>query len=129
MSSEITGSTIYLLAGQSTELRVESEYANKGPVVHNGQTRELKRGFLVEDTTVGEITDADIPQEDGCKVKYTHYKAQNNSIYFYSAKGNPYDIGLINVVAVPLHDHSSIVQGGPAYGTYFSDDMVVREET
>jgi hypothetical protein len=34
----------------------------------------------------------------------------------------------IDIIAVPIHDHSSIVAGGPAYGTYFTDDETITGE-
>ena len=29
----------------------------------------------------------------------------------------------VKVISVPIHDHTTIVHGGPAYGTYFDDDI------
>jgi hypothetical protein len=127
----LTGNAIYLLAGMSVEISSPEglSYGGKtGSIEHDGTKKTLTRGFLVEDDTVGVLSIDGIPDSEGAKVKYIHNKSQNNTIYFYSAVGSPPDRAVINVVAVPIHDHSSIVQGGPAYGTYFSDDMVVRTE-
>jgi hypothetical protein len=71
------------------------------------------RGFVVEDKTVGEL----VIKDNG--VIYTHKKAQKNTIWFFALSG---ETGTVDVISVPIHDHGSIVQGGPAYGTYFSDD-------
>ncbi|RKX67061.1 MAG: hypothetical protein DRP42_01435 [Tenericutes bacterium] len=131
MIKDLTGTSIYLLAGMSATLSADGELAKggkAGSVNHNGETRALVRGYLVDNPDVGDISIDGIPDSEGATVKYIHYKAQNNAIYFYSAIGSPPDVAIVNVVAVPIHDHSSIVQGGPAYGTYFSDDMVVRKE-
>jgi hypothetical protein len=72
-----------------------------------------KRGFVVEDGTVGDLVETD----DG--VIYTHKKAQKNTVWFFARSG---ETGTVDIISVPIHDHGSIVQGGPAYGTYFSDD-------
>jgi hypothetical protein len=71
------------------------------------------RGFVVEDKTVGELK----KNENG--VSYTHKKAQKNTVWFFARSG---ETGTVDIISVPIHDHGSIVQGGPAYGTYFSDD-------
>jgi len=73
-------------------------------------------GFVVEDKNVGTLQ---VDANDPTAVIYTHKRAQKNSIWFFARTG---ERGVLNIVAVPIHDHSSIVQGGPAYGTYFSDD-------
>lgn len=117
----------YLLPGMSIEIRVPiiqnrvSGYFASSDVdltkffgtVNNASA--LLRGFVVEDKRVGEITASENP----AAVVYTHKKAQKNAIWFFSISG---EYGVMNIVSVPIHDHSSIVQGGPAYGTYFSDD-------
>jgi hypothetical protein len=42
-----------------------------------------------------------------------------NKVYFLSRTGEK---GVVDIISVPIHDHSSVVTGGPAYGTYFTDD-------
>lgn len=81
----------------------------------NGQERTHIFGFVSEIETVGTIED--IPGED-VKIRYTHLKNESNRIYFYTANNEKYSIVII---AMPLHDHSSIPQGGPAFGTYYYD--------
>jgi hypothetical protein len=77
---------------------------------------ELIRGFAMENTDVGELT---VPtDEEGAAIIYKHQKAAKNSIWFFASTG---EYALVNIVSVPIHDHSSIVQGGPAYGTYYDD--------
>lgn len=86
----------------------------------NGVQRTLTNGFYVEDERVGTITG---PLTNGkFGVEYWHKKPEGNSIWFLSA--DPSVKVLFSILAVPIHDHSSIVQGGPAYGTYFSDDII-----
>ena len=57
--------------------------------------------------------------ERGTVVIYTHKRVASNAIWFFAISG---ERGLVNVISVPIHDHSTIVHGGPAYGTYFDDD-------
>lgn len=131
-SGGLSGSSIYLLPGMRVKILSEltpknnmGYRAKSGSVKHafsNGETREvdLLRGFLVEDETVGEISATD-KQEVG--IWYTHNRPERNLIWFY-AETIEYR-GYVDIIAVPIHDHSTIVQGGPAYGTYFADDEVV----
>jgi hypothetical protein len=80
-----------------------------------GNASNLINGFVVEDKRVGDISAG----EETGSIVYTHKKAQKNAVWFFAKSG---EYGVMNIVSVPIHDHSSIVQGGPAYGTYFSDD-------
>ena len=79
---------------------------------------EITRGFVVEDTRNGTIQPA--PDDEGAAIIYTHRRVAENAIWFFSVSG---ERGLVNVISVPIHDHSSVVHGGPAYGTYFDDDV------
>lgn len=134
MANVVAGSSIYLMPGMSVKLACPVNYKN-----HNGfhpwpMTKPLPstlfpdrpdssslytiNGFIVEDPESGELTDANEPM---LSVIYTHRKVAENAIWFFS---NDLDIKtVVNVISVPIHDHSSIVQGGPAYGTYFDDDV------
>ena len=79
---------------------------------------DITRGFVLEDTRNGELT---LTNDDvGTSVTYTHKRPISNSIWFFAVTG---ERGLVNVISVPIHDHSSVVMGGPAYGTYFDDDV------
>jgi hypothetical protein len=118
----------YLLPGMSIEMRIP--VISTRPSGYFAATKEMINldkqfgadnnagpftdGFVVEDKRVGELTKG----TEGAVI-YTHKKAQKNSIWFFAYSG---ERGVLNIVSVPIHDHSSIVQGGPAYGTYFSDD-------
>jgi hypothetical protein len=88
----------------------------------SGEQRLLVNGFLLEDEEVGTLTTdgSCLPNE----VIYTHNKAAKNTIWFFADTG---EIGTASVVPTPIHDHSSVVQGGPAYGTYFSDDETLAD--
>lgn len=80
---------------------------------------ELKKGFTVADPEVGTLR---IPSGEEYKNKlaviYDHKQPYTNKIYFYGSTGRK---ALVTIVSVSIHDHSSIVQGGPAYGTYYRD--------
>ena len=74
-------------------------------------------GFAVKDDSVGTLSTLD-NDDTYPMIKYTHNKQECNTIYFIT---NTMKTKSISIVNIPIHDHSSIVQGGPAYGTYFSD--------
>ena len=88
----------------------------------NGEMVPHTWGFVSENETGGVIED--IPGEE-IKVRYTHLKNESNRIYFYTASNEKYSIAII---AMPIHDHSSISQGGPAFGTYYYDKVVEQPE-
>ncbi len=83
-----------------------------GDVSLNNNIRTLKNGFVSEYEEVGIII------EDGVSAIYKHLENKENRIYFYADNGT---IQVINITSMPIHDHSSILQGGPAFGTYASD--------
>ena len=126
----VTTTSIYLIPGMSAKL--EAAYDPDGGKfdfarmddfrVSADRTEDLSltNGFYVENEDVGEI----VAVKDEPAVIYTHNRPESNSIWFIPHAGAGARRGVINVVSVPIHDHSSIVQGGPAYGTYFSDDDV-----
>jgi len=130
--NSLIGQAIYLLPGQKIKIKSELTPKNNfgytpmtGRVVHqldNGAYQEftLTEGFLVEDNTVGTIEET---EEDSASIYYTHNRPERNCIWFYASTG---ERGFVDIVTVPIHDHSSIVQGGPAYGTYYSDDEVAQ---
>lgn len=86
---------------------------------HNGKVHELVNGFAVENPEVGTIE----PISGKPAVRYTHRKPEKNTIYFWSFE--EWSVAL-SIIGVPIHDHSSIIQGGPAFGTYFTDDEVIE---
>lgn len=128
MAEPTTGIAVYLLPGMSIKIRspvnvrsgfgwfvaktVPANFFKDMPKASS----ELTRGYAMENTEVGDLVEA--PDEEGAVVIYTHRKAAKNSIWFFALTGEK---ALVNVITVPIHDHSSIVQGGPAYGTYYDD--------
>jgi hypothetical protein len=116
---------IYLTAGMKATIKVPIDpfsnsgfFANSGSVNINGENKTLINGFVVVNDSVGKLE----PIANQPSVVYIHQKPERNEIRFYARTG---EVGFVDIVAVPIHDHSSIIQGGPAYGTYFNDDETV----
>jgi len=129
MADNISALAIYLLPGLSIKIKVPimprtntGFWALEGSSPPEGYFRdmpnvsEMQRGFVVEDEQIGTISSSTGAAE--AAIIYTHKKPAKNAIWFFSATG---EIGLINIITVPIHDHSNILQGGPAFGTYFDD--------
>ena len=112
---------ITLLPGMSIEITCPMDAANSYgffPLAITEGTLEgvtLINGFSVVSSEIGTLE----PGTTGNKVKYIHKKPMNNTIYFYALTG---EVGAVDIINIPVHDHSSIVFGGPAFGTYFNDD-------
>jgi hypothetical protein len=118
---------IYLLPGMQSKLTAPGFFIGTGTrkkLLANGTyaSVELVNGFMVDNPDVGTIE----PVDGEPAVIYTHKKFAQNKIIFYARTGEQ---GEVDVIAVPIHDHSSIVTGGPAYGTYFTDDETVGGDT
>jgi len=114
----------YLLPGMSIVIRAMKSFAEIGKVLHtySDGTQEMVQttnGFVVDDADIGEIK----PVEGSASFKYTHKKFSANAITFYARNSA---MGRCDIISVPIHDHASIVTGGPAFGTYFSDDETVE---
>lgn len=118
--SNVSGTSISLLPGMQVTLKVEQEFAKTGLVTINKVKRTPLRGFIVEDESVGTIEE--VSTKDTI-VLYKHNKPASNRIYFINSFGGT---GLINIIYTPIHDHSTIITGGPANGTYSS--AYVKEE-
>jgi hypothetical protein len=132
MALNITSTNVYLLPGMSIKVLAEldvfssvGEFAFMDELTVNDEKKDLAltNGFYLENEDVGTLTVV----ENEPAVIYTHKKPEKNSIWFVARIGAGTRRGVCNVMSVPIHDHSSIVQGGPAYGTYFSDDEADEE--
>jgi len=114
--------TVYLIPGMKIKIKALSVFVSPGPFMYKNAAGEsvsktLTNGFFVVNEDVGSIAKVD----GAPAITYTHKKFSQNKIIFVSKTK---DIGVIDVLSVPIHDHSSIITGGPAYGTYFADDEV-----
>ena len=119
MANSNGSSSIYLLPGMRAKLTapgffVATSMRKKMLATGQQETVSLVNGFAVDDVEVGDIE----PVENEPAVIYTHKKFGHNKIMFYARSG---EVGELHVIAVPIHDHSSIVAGGPAYATFFTD--------
>ena len=97
----------------------EGWFPKQGDVYFTGttgavHTRTLVNGWCMENTEVGELD----PMSDQIGVIYSHNYPMVQYLYFFAASG---ETGVVSIVPAPIHDHSSITQGGPAFGTYFRD--------
>jgi len=124
------GISVFLIPGMRLKVTVilENEEGSRGigffaspenPISYKGKTFTLINGFGLDDEIVGKLEPLN---SDELGVLYTHTRPEKNYIYFFALTGQ---MGVVSVVAVPIHDHSSIVQGGPAYATYFNDDEII----
>ena len=119
-------SSVYLLPGMSVKLKVTDFFVRKEDVYHKFQDgtakiTKLTNGFVLDDDNVGDMT----PVDGEASVVYKHKKFELNEISFYAITGEK---GMVSIMSVPIHDHSSIVAGGPAYGTYYTDDETVADD-
>lgn len=116
---------LFLQAGESTELSIPYNsaiggvFARLAPIIVDGEQVDLINGFWISNNDIGTIEQI----LGRAAVTYTHKKAENNSIIFY-ARDEATKV-LFNVLAVVIHDHSTITQGGPAYATYYDSDDVI----
>jgi hypothetical protein len=118
----VTNISVYFNPGETYTIYVPVNMKNNGgffprkePIKdQNGNLRALINGFYIENDEVGEIS----PVANKVAIKYKHNYPADNTIYFHSLTG---EMCVISIGRVPVHDHSSIPMGGPAYGTYFSD--------
>ena len=129
MSDTVNGTAVYLSPGMKVKLKVpvngpnnqgfftRTEELPAGFWKDQNKAGEIIRGFVVENTDVGELRPTD---EAEAAVTYCHKQPYPNAIWFFARTG---ERGLVRVISVPIHDHSTIVHGGPAYGTYFDDDL------
>jgi len=84
----------------------------------NGEDRNLTRGFLAENENVGVIEITDNNEE--LAVTYRHLRDAENRVWFFADTG---ETAVCQVSRIPIHDHATISQGGPAYATYFSGNI------
>ena len=120
---KFAGSTINIAAGMGLTLKAvvdpatsSGKFALKGNhTLIDGD--ELINGFGTKDRKVGTVSKVN-GNEDSPSVTYKHLKSEKNTIWFFALTG---EVGVVDIISVPIHDHSSVVQGGPAFGTYFSE--------
>lgn len=74
--------------------------------------------WSVSNTKIGTI----VTQQDGTGI-YTQLALGENTIQFTKAGGSTSTtfVGKATAVGIPIHDHSSLGQGGPSFGVFGSD--------
>jgi len=120
---DFIGNSISISSGMELKLSIpvdvetsRGKFALQGKHPLTGDV-ELINGFGTKYPEVGKVSLIE-DEEPGAIVLYKHEKSQLNTIWFFALTG---EIGVLDIIAVPIHDHSTVVQGGPAYGTYFSE--------
>lgn len=98
--------------GEVIELCHSKEYAG---VEADGYVR----GFRMTNSNLGELRERPGSNKWNC-VEYQHLKVGTQIIEFIEDMGNRRSTIEING-SMPIHDHSSIPQGGPAYATYYAE--------
>jgi len=114
---DILPRAVSLSPGVSVRFTVQDTEFNDDPVSEGGDSWE------VSDPKIGTFVD----NKDGTII-YTQLALGENTIIF--RKGGDVTVGGIpqntftgkaTAVGIPIHDHSSLGQGGPAFGVYGSD--------
>jgi hypothetical protein len=121
-----TSRACYLLPGMKIKIKAKDVFVRHGVqrlLKNSGEYEDVNliQGFALDDNNVGQIEAV----EGEPAVYYTHKKYAPNRILFFALTG---ETGYVDVISVPIHDHASIVTGGPAYGTYFTDDETLGGE-
>ena len=83
-----------------------------------GGELDVLNGFIVEDSDAGVLSSLGSDDSACVGVYYTQKTHSNNKVIYFGAMMEEFTF---NMVHIPIHDHSSLVQGGPAFGTYFSE--------
>lgn len=119
-----TTTALTMSAGMSIDIDVpidmdvgqgEFQRSADDPVKVGGVNTPHVLGFVSEFPEIGTITPV---EGDDLKVTYKHLQSKPNRVFFYTPDNEKHTI---SIVSMPVHDHSSIYQGGPAFGTYASD--------
>lgn len=90
------------------------------PTVFKGNTDAvitppMTRGFQLFDSDAGSLA---LHANTNC-IKYTHSGGRNLIMFTDYGTGKR---GFIVVDNIPIHHHGDMTQGGPAYGTYYTED-------
>lgn len=81
------------------------------------QADGFKNGFKLLNEEAGSIVKV---HDDKVAIDYQHKSNMTNEIIFESISGD-----VVRIVAgnIMVHDHASVVTGGPAYGTYATEQQ------
>ena len=101
------------------------------PPVQFDETNEeygtkYKNGFEILEKELGSFTSDDAGD---AAVVYRHDKSGKQIIRYTSSCLSPRYIYFYAILeGVAVHDHASVPQGGPAFATYYSDNLASRRE-
>ena len=123
--SSINNIVLKCKVGEIYELHIPVSNANMGgyypdtgaTITAAGHTMPLQNGFWVENKDIGDIIAV---SSSKLAVTYEQKIYGDNTIWFYAITGERVRV---QVMMGTLHDHSSISEGGPAYGTYYSESI------
>lgn len=99
-------------------------FPEKDSAIFKGKTYTLTQGFGISEPTVGKLEATD--NKDCIEIKYTHLQPAGQTICFFGIDGR---VSRVNIIRVLIHDHTSIYQGGPAHGTYYSESDLQGDDT
>ena len=126
IGKNIGSTSVNLAVGEKILLEIPNDYkTGKGwfakggaesKIKWLGEDKDLIRGFMVENSNIGEITPN--KKKNSASVIYLQKLSGENRIYFFAETG---ESAVCNVTQIPVHDHSSIMQGGPAYATFYTN--------
>ncbi len=113
-------------AGQSLTFSVPCK-PEKGWGEFPSPSQNAVLGWTMDDPSVGSLTKRSNSEgEKGCAVVYQHNSSiKGNVLTFTTADGRQEHVMLVPSLS-SVHDHSTLAQGGPAYGTYAA--LVDEEE-
>jgi hypothetical protein len=90
------------------------------------EARYFKNGFEVLETGLGRFTEDDA---GNAAVVYEHQSSGKQVIRYTTSCLAPRYLYFYAVLeGITVHDHASIPQGGPAFATYYSDNLASQRE-
>lgn len=126
MQNNVSNYSITLKPGLSLKIAVPVVAGITGSFVYpedtfsyNGETKQMVNGFFRDDENDEYSTLTPLENEFG--VVYTQKVPKEN---FIACVTRLRSISFVHIISTVIHDHSSVTQGGPAYGTFFTDDVM-----
>lgn len=136
VNRNIGTASINLAVGEEILLEIPNDYKSgkgwfakmgengaEGKIKWLGDTRDLVRGFMSENESIGTIKVN--PNKKTASVIYLQKLSGENRVYFFADTG---EMAVCNITQIPVHDHSSIMQGGPAYATYYTNPEEQKQQ-
>ncbi|MHA1409735.1 MAG: hypothetical protein ACTSQY_05435 [Candidatus Odinarchaeia archaeon] len=96
------------------------------PFSSQADEKYYRYGFRILKTDLGEFVE-DSGDTEKSWVVYHHKKSGKQTIEFISDELGLFKFYVV-IQGITVHDHASIVMGGPAYATYFTEPAQEPEE-